>query len=655
MNANQTAHAFNKTQSSEMFARISGNNYVKRLLTAFRYPLLISFHTAIFALAYWLAFLTRFDFATPSHWQLFFIQTLPIVVGIQLASFFFFDAFNGWWRYFTFRDVTSLSHPLLAGFLAFGLVDFFFFTIHAPRSIHLYNTVLAGILICSLRSVWRLSKEGYWQQRLPNDCKPALLVCNTNESAILANQINNLSNANVKIVGILSDHPDIVGVKRAGMKVLGSPIDAPKISRDLGVKEIWSVAGDINGKELNLLKAWYDQHNLPLRILPAAADWASSDGKIPLREIDIHDLLQREPVKLDTDLIGSELEGKRVLVTGAGGSIGSEICRQLIQFDPSELVLVDHRENSVFMIHNELKRLKDENTRLVPAVGDILDSDRMRHLFSEHQPHFVYHAAAHKHVGLMEISPGEAIKNNIVGTRKIAELSDEHNVKKFVLVSTDKAVNPTSLMGCTKHLAERFILSFAQTSETAFVIVRFGNVLGSNGSVVPLFKEQIARGGPLTLTDPRMTRFFMTIPEASQLVLQAGSMGQGGEIFVLDMGEQVLILDLAKTLIQLSGLPTGAIEIQTVGIRPGEKLYEELHIDPDQLLETDHPKINAAWQASEPLAEISNHIEDLVKLAYSRNEVIRQHVKKLIPEYQNGMQPQSHNQAQKAVEASSVS
>ena len=359
-------------------------------------------------------------------------------------------------------------------------------------------------------------------------------------------------------------------------------------------------------------------------------------------------------MNLDTGLIGGEIEGKRVLVTGAGGSIGSEICRQLIQFQPSELILVDHRENSVFLIHNELKRNEQNDTILHPAVGDILDERRMRALFQQFQPEYVYHAAAHKHVGLMEISSGEAIKNNVLGTRRVAEIADEHNVKKFVLVSTDKAVNPTSIMGCTKHIAERFVLSLAQNSQTAFVVVRFGNVLGSNGSVVPLFKEQIARGGPVTLTDPRMTRFFMTIPEASQLVLQAGSMGQGGEIFVLDMGEQVLIIELAKTLIRLSGLPENSIEIQTVGIRPGEKLYEELHIDPDQLLETDHVKINAAWQSSEPLHEITAHTDGLIELAYSPNELIRERMKKLIPEYQDDARTvgnQQETQAQGSTKA----
>ena len=601
-----------------------------------RQPLLVCLHSLVFIFAYWLAFELRFDFDVPTHWVSFYVSTLPYAVGIQLACFYFFGTFNGWWRYFTFRDLVSISYPLILGFGLFAAVDLLFFTTHAPRSVHLLDTLIAGILICLLRSTWRLSKEGLWTRKTPSDCKLVLLICNHNDSAILAHQINNRLQGNVRVMGILSDCPKIIGVNRAGMRVLGSPMDAPSIAKAYQTHEVWSVAGDIDGRELNILKQWFDQHSLPLKVIPNSADWGAVNGKIPLREININDLLQRDPIRLDTDLIGGEIEGKRVLVTGAGGSIGSEICRQLVQFQPAELVLVDHRENSVFLIHGELSRMGICDTTLHPAVGDILDRRRLQFLFEHYAPEYVFHAAAHKHVGLMEISSGEAIKNNIQGTQQVADLADKHGVRKFVLVSTDKAVNPTSIMGCTKQIAERYVLSLAQNSSTAFVIVRFGNVLGSNGSVVPIFQEQIARGGPVTLTDSRMTRFFMTIPEASQLVLQAGAMGQGGEIFVLDMGEQVQILELAKTLIRLSGLPENSIEIKTIGMRPGEKLYEELHIDPDQLLETTHPKINAAWESPLSLEEINQQISSLIALAYSPNAEIRKEFKTLITEYKDG-------------------
>jgi FlaA1/EpsC-like NDP-sugar epimerase len=322
-----------------------------------------------------------------------------------------------------------------------------------------------------------------------------------------------------------------------------------------------------------------------------------------------------------------------VLVTGAGGSIGSELCRQLLKFEPSKLVLVDHRENSIFLIHNELGRLSDGSTELFPAVADILDYERISDLFQEHAPQFVYHAAAHKHVGLMETQPGVAIRNNITGTKQMADIANEFGVDKFVMISTDKAVNPTSVMGCTKQIAERYCLALGNHSQTKFVVVRFGNVLGSNGSVVPIFKEQIERGGPITITDERMTRFFMTIPEASQLVLQAGSMGEGGEIFVLDMGQQVKIVDLAKEMIRLAGLPENAIEIQFTGARPGEKLFEELYFEEEEMIPTDHQKIFAATHRVLEYNDVLQCTSALEDACNGNGTSIRKLLKQHIPEY----------------------
>ena len=297
-----------------------------------------------------------------------------------------------------------------------------------------------------------------------------------------------------------------------------------------------------------------------------------------------------------------------MIVTGAGGSIGSEICRQLLSFKPSKLVLLGRGENRIFEIERELKH-KLDGTELIPVIADINDRPRLESIFEAHKPSIVFHAAAHKHVPLMEANVSEAIKNNILGTKNVADCAIQFGVSRFVLISSDKAVNPTSVMGATKHMAERYTLSHSQESSTRFCVVRFGNVLGSNGSVVPIFQEQIREGGPITITDPNMKRYFMSIPEASQLVLQAGAIGEGGEIFVLDMGEPVFVVDLAKDLIRLSGLPEDSIEIVFSGIRPGEKLYEELYFDEETSLSTSHPKIFAAYHRPFPQDDVNQCVQ----------------------------------------------
>jgi FlaA1/EpsC-like NDP-sugar epimerase len=353
-----------------------------------------------------------------------------------------------------------------------------------------------------------------------------------------------------------------------------------------------------------------------------------------IRNVAIEDLLGREPVQLDTQLIAEHLNGRVVMVTGAGGSIGAELCRQVARFGPARLVLVEQAENALFQIHRELQNTT-RNVSLVPVIADICDSRRMERVFAEHKPTAVFHAAAHKHVPMMEWNPGEAIKNNAFGTKKLADLSDRYGVREFVMISTDKAVNPTSIMGVSKRVAEIYCQALSQRSKTRFITVRFGNVLGSNGSVVPIFQEQIAHGGPVTVTHPEMKRYFMTIPEACQLVMQAGAMGTGGEIFVLDMGEPVKIVDLARDLITLSGLRPGEdIEIQFTGIRPGEKLFEELAADEERADKTRHPKIFVGrfrpyeWDAVEQgmvaLHENSEGRDDaLIRAAFAR----------LVPEY----------------------
>ncbi len=376
----------------------------------------------------------------------------------------------------------------------------------------------------------------------------------------------------------------------------------------MGAKELLVISGSLTGKQLRRLMESCALVNVALKVIPAMEDLLAGDYSFQIRDVDIDDLLRREPVELSSDAIGVLLANRTILVTGAGGSIGSEICRQVLRFRPSRLVLVERAENNLFLIDQELRRLKAE-TELVPCIADITDTHRIGQILAAHKPAVVFHAAAHKHVPMMEENPGEAIKNNVLGTKQLVELADRHGVQEFVMISTDKAVNPTSVMGVSKQIAERYVHAFSEVASTKFVVVRFGNVLASAGSVVPIFQDQIRRGGPITVTHPDIERYFMTIPEASQLVLQAAAMGKGGEIFVLDMGESVRIVDLAQDLVRLSGLDPEDVEIVFTGLRPGEKLYEELYFDDEEMLPTPHPKLFVAYHRPYHLPEVNRLIE----------------------------------------------
>ena len=600
----------------------------------YRIGILVVAHAIIFSCGYILAFALRLDFVIDANVRDRMIMSMPIVVAIELICFLQFKTLHGWWRYVTFRDLLSFVKPLFISLLIIAAFNELILSRMIPRSVLVINLMTSGIMMAAVRSSWRLLKEGLFSTVHSSEGQSRAFMISTHyESLVLANQINSQQNSNTKIVGILSSDKSRVGSSRAGMPILGLMQDAPRLAANFDVTEIWLVAGSLPGTELAELKLLYDQYGLKTNVIPSAVDRNPGGGFIPVRQIEIEDLLQRSPVQLDNKRIKNEITGKTVMVTGAGGSIGSEICRQLLPFEPKKLILVDHRENSVFLIHNELGQIKNDNISLEPAVADILDRERITELFETHSPDFVYHAAAHKHVGLMELQPGVAIRNNIIGTKRIADIANDFGITKFVMVSTDKAVNPTSVMGCTKQIAERYCLSLGEYSKTKFVAVRFGNVLGSNGSVVPIFKKQIERGGPITITDERMTRFFMTIPEASQLVLQAGSMGEGGEIFVLDMGKQVKIVDLAKKMIELAGLPESAIEIQFMGARPGEKLYEELYFEEEAMIPTDHQKIYAATHRVLDYNDVLQCVATLESASTEGEASIRRLLKDYIPEY----------------------
>jgi FlaA1/EpsC-like NDP-sugar epimerase len=587
-------------------------------------------HALIFAGAYWLAYRLRFDFSMPPKASILFWSTLAWVIGAKLCVFCLLAQFYGWWRYVTFADLVALLRATLVSLLVLTAAVFFF-RVPIPRGVPLLDAMLTVLILGAVRASWRISRELLRPILGSKDGRWALVVGTDLSNGILAHQIQSHFHLPYRVRGLLATNEVGKGMRLGQIPILGSLKDVCEIAQVHQATDVLVVAGTLPGRRLRELMQSCQQGGLNLKIIRSLEDRLEGDSHVPIRGIEINDLLGRDPVTLDTENIGKLLEGKRVMVTGAGGSIGSEICRQIARYNPQALILVGRGENRIFAIDRELRGLHIP-TALFPCVADITNRQRMEQVFQEHRPDVVFHAAAHKHVPLMEINVGEAIRNNVLGTKCLADLSDQYGVVSFVMISTDKAVRPTSVMGVTKQIAERYIHTLSQESATRFTVVRFGNVLGSAGSVVPIFQEQIRNGGPITVTDPRMTRFFMTIPEASQLVLQAATMGAGGEIFVLEMGEPVKIVDLARDLIRLSGLPEHAIEITFSGIRRGEKLYEELYFEDEQTLPTSHPKVRAAYHRPYSLDEVRRVIGQLERSAYEPEEVLRRKLREIVPE-----------------------
>ncbi len=576
-----------------------------------RVSLLFLIHSAAFSAVLYLAFFLRFDFDIPPRMLERFKESIPMLVGIKLLVFYFLGSFFGWWRFITFSDLVAITRAALVSALLLVAIEYFTDRSYGvPRSIIAIDFVLTVCAIGGLRSCVRFSREHFLAPLKRDSTKRALLVGANGNSTTWMRHFENDRTLQFRIVGFLDSDPAKRGLQIGGVKVLGSINDIQEIAKDAKARYVLVPEGSLSPDLLRFLMTECQIADLTVKVIPQLSDVMEGVQLRKMRDIDINDLLRRPPVELDTAAIGSLIRGKNVLVTGAGGSIGSEICRQVMKFAPESLILVEQAENSLFQIERELLSGRP-GCKIEPCVGDILDVQRMNSIFREFRPQVVFHAAAHKHVPMMETNVGEAIKNNIFGTQVVADLSLKYGVSRFVFISTDKAVNPTSVMGATKHLAERYVLSRDENESTKFVVVRFGNVLGSNGSVVPIFQEQIRKGGPVTITDPRMNRFFMSIPEASQLVLQAAAFSQGGEIYVLDMGEPVMIIDLVHDLVRLMGLPQDSIEIKVTGLRPGEKLYEELYFDEETAVETHHKKIFAANPRAFDAVDVSNTLAGL--------------------------------------------
>ncbi len=447
------------------------------------------------------------------------------------------------------------------------------------------------LLIGGSRFVWRMFRDTYITK--PMDKKRTLIIGAGSAGTMVVRQLQHNKEADLYPIAFVDDDRNKQKLEIYNVPVIGTTDHIKKVVEDNDIEHIIIAIPSLGRKEVNGIFEKCTKTNAKTQIVPMLEDIL--DGKISvneLRDVQVEDLLGREPVQLDDEGIGEKITGKTILVTGAGGSIGSELCRQVMKFSPSEIVLLGHGENSIYIIEMELRSLYKDSIKITTEIADVQDRNKMFEVMEKHHPYIVYHAAAHKHVPLMERNPEEAVKNNIIGTKNVAEASATFGINTFVMVSTDKAVNPTSVMGATKRIAEMIVQHMDTVSDTHFVAVRFGNVLGSRGSVIPLFKKQIQKGGPVTVTHPDMVRYFMTIPEASRLVIQAGALAQGGEVFVLDMGESVKIVDLARNLIQLSGYTVEEIGIQFTGMRPGEKLFEELLNENEVHPEHIFPKIH---------------------------------------------------------------
>jgi FlaA1/EpsC-like NDP-sugar epimerase len=620
-------------------------------LLRFRKHLIVLAHLAAFAISLLLSFLVTSNMEVRRNW-LFSQYPLLLLffLVIKLPIFAFFKQYRGWWRYVGISDLTGIMRASLVS-TAIIVVLWFVLIVRGAGSIHPALTSLANVsqgvfmadmfatvlILAGLRMVIRLYYEEFRTVEAGR-LKRLLIVGAGNTGEALLRDIHRKEVLEYEVIGFIDDDPAKHGIDIHGISVLGSVEQLPNICKSRNIEEIAIAMPSASHLELRRVIQVCEGTKIRFRTVPSLTDIASGRFRVSqIRDVDINDLLGRETVHLDLDLIETFARDKTILVTGAGGSIGSEMCRQLCNFNPRLLLLVEQAENPLFYIERELRR-QFPTVGLKAVICNITDKLRIDEVFSQYKPQVVIHAAAHKHVPMMELNPGEAVKNNVVGTRNVADAADNYGATNFVMISTDKAVNPTSIMGSSKRIAEMYIQDLNRSSKTHFVTVRFGNVLGSDGSVVPIFKKQIAEGGPVTITHPDMKRYFMTIPEASQLVLQAASMGQGGEIFVLDMGEPVKIVDLARELITLSGFRPGEdIEMVFTGPRPGEKLFEELSIVGEDMQKTRHPKIGIWTNIPMDREKLRRSIGELIEIAktQSHSEIVRK-IKELVPEYIGG-------------------
>lgn len=564
---------------------------LKELILKSRRFIIIIVHLVLVICAYILAFYLRLDFKIDSsYWQVI-IKTLPVLITIKMVIFGYFGLYSGLWRYASVDDIWRIIKAHVLAALCFVAAVVFIHSFSGfPRTVFVLDCILSFCFVAGIRFFTRLFRETF-RPVLASKRRRAIIIGAGEAGVMVLREARINPNANIEIVGFIDDDRNKKNLRVQGVGILGTRKDIASVVEKYGIDEVIIAIPSAKGEVIRSIISHCQIPSVRIRIVPGLQKILNGDFEVKPRDVKPEDLLGRETVSINEKEIQGYLSGKVVLVTGAGGSIGSFLCRQIVNFSPKEILLFDHNENDVYYLGIEFST-KYPQIKFKTIIGDIKDIGLLKSVFSLYKPQVVFHAAAHKHVPLMEENPIAAVKNNVLGSRNLIYAAHHYKAERFVLISTDKAVNPINIMGLSKRLAEIFLQAKSKRSKTKFMAVRFGNVLGSDGSVVPLFKKQIEAGGPITITHPETTRYFMSIKEAVLLVLQAGAIGNGGEIFILDMGEQIKIMDLARDLVALSGLELNKdILVEYVGLRPGEKISEELLLDKDKDKTTKHDKI----------------------------------------------------------------
>jgi FlaA1/EpsC-like NDP-sugar epimerase len=602
-------------------------------LLNYRKLLILISQISLLAVSYYGSFLLRFDFRLEPTYRLMFLWTLPLIVVIELVFFYAFGLLRGWWRYAGMSDAQDICEASFSSAVfLYIFIDLVLRLDGYPRSMLAINLALTVLSVGGTRFLVRAYTDS--AQRGAAEIS-TLIVGAGRAGSTIAHELKRNPQLNLRPVGFIDDDPSKHDIRIHGLTVLGSNDRMPEILRRLHIRCVLIAIPSASGSQVEQIIANCRQCKVDFKILPPFSRHINGGRSsiANLRDARLEDLLGRQPVQIDLATIRKQIEGRVLLITGAGGSIGSELSRQVCDFAPREVILVDRSENALFQLGLDLSTNRPQQ-HFVPAIADIQDVSAMREIFALHRPDVVFHAAAYKHVPLMEQSCFQAVTNNIFGTYNVALVARQFGCKTFVMISSDKAVNPTNVMGVTKRIAELIILGL-QHEHTRYVAVRFGNVLGSNGSVVPIFQQQIAAGGPITVTHPEARRFFMTIPEAVQLVLQASTMGVASDIFVLEMGQQIRIADMARNLIRLSGLePDQDIPIIYTGLRPGEKLFEELMLEGEGVKPTSHPKIRVLDGGPVSFEQVQLWLDELSALVEGKNvHGLIQTFRRIVPEY----------------------